>query len=129
MRGGAWTLLLIALPWTWFLLRDAAGPITDVVAIVLPQLALLVAVGAGLVARRCRRALVLAVSTLVAGTVAVVGPWLPADAGAVMGRGVTVAGANVDGLGSPVAALGEISADVVVVLEPSVGVAAELEDA
>lgn len=114
------------MPWTWFGVRDAFGVATDVLAIVLPVVAVLVLVGALLVTYWWRRALVLAVSTLLAGTVAVVAPWLPADAGAVAGPGVTVAGANVARQAQPGGALRMLSADVLVVPELSEGVVARL---
>ena len=76
VRGGFW-LLLAVVPWTWFLLRDELGLVGDVVAIVLPVLAVVAAVVALVVGRQ--RGLVAAVSVLVAGAVAVVGPWTPVD--------------------------------------------------
>lgn len=63
------------------------------------------------------------VSLLLAGAVAVAGPWTPADRGAVApGRGVTVASANVTGLSGTVPALRAASADVLVVVENSTDV-------
>ncbi len=118
---------LAALPWTWFALRDVPSPVVDVAAILLPLLVVAVvvpALGAAL-ARRRATPLVLAVSTLLAGTVAVLGPWRPADAGAVAG-GLVVAGANVDGSGAPLAALRAVDADVWVVGEVSRAVEDEL---
>lgn len=121
-RGVAGVLVLAVVPWTWFVLRDALGPVTDVVAIMLPPIVVLVTIGAALAARRYRRFWALAASGVMVGVVAVVGPWLPQDAGAVGGRGVVVAGANVDGQSRPATELRAISADVLVVLEPSEGI-------
>lgn len=108
-------------------MRDLPLDVVDVLAIVLPLVvaalvgvALLVALRRGLRSR----ALVVAVSTLLAGSVAVLGPWLPADAGAVAGPGVVVAGANVDGRARPLEAILGVDADVWVVGELS----AEVDD-
>jgi hypothetical protein len=68
---------------------------------------------------------VLAASTLLAGTVAVLGPWRPADAGRVQG-GLVVAGANVDGGDRPLTAMRHVDADVWVVGEVSRAVEDEL---
>ncbi len=109
-------LVLAALPWTWFGLRDVLGPPGDVVAILLPVLVGLVTLG--LLARRDRRSLLLAVSVLAFGSAAVVGPWTPADAGPVApGRSVRIAEANVRDSPDPAASLLGVSADVVVVAE------------
>jgi hypothetical protein len=116
------TVLVGALPWLWFAVRDA-GPAADVVAIAMP----LLAAGAGLVAavvalvpgspvRRLRAAL-FGLSALLVGAAAVVGPWLPADAGAVGGRGVGVLSGNVDYQDTPTPAMIDLDADVVVALE------------
>lgn len=124
-RRVAGLLVLAGLPWTWLLLGGALGVVTDVLTIVAPLLLGAVVVGAGLFAFRRpagRRAggAVLAVSTLLMGTVAVVGPWLPADAGAVSPAGaVVVAGANVDDQDAPLDALRTIDADLWVVPELS----------
>jgi hypothetical protein len=91
--------------------------VVDVLAIVLPLVVLAVVGLALLLARGRPRALVLALSTLLAGAVAVAGPWLPADAGPVGGRGVVVAAANVDGQGRPREAIERVEADVWVVPE------------
>lgn len=128
------TAVVAALPWTWFGLRYLPLAVVDVLAILLPLVvvavvvtALGVAVARGtsraaagradVVRRRWVRPLVLALSTLLAGTVAVAGPWLPADAGAVAGRGIVVAGANVDAQSGPREAMAGIDADVWVVAE------------
>lgn len=108
-------------------MRDVPNPAVDVAAILLPLLAgavALVALGAALVRRRLTP-LVLAASTLLAGTVAVLGPWRPADAGRVEG-GLVVAGANVDGGDRPLAAMRTVDADVWVVGEVSRAVEDEL---
>jgi endonuclease/exonuclease/phosphatase (EEP) superfamily protein YafD len=92
-------VLLAVLPWTWFLLRDALGPVTDLLAIVLPTLAVLVALVALVAAwfgRGWRPVLVLAVSTVIAGIVATVLPWVPQDAGTTaQARSVRIAAANI----------------------------------
>lgn len=113
-----------ALPWTWFLLRDVPGPLTDLVAILLPLSAGGVVVAGVLVAvgrpRARVPALAGALSALLVGAVAVVGPWLPADAGQVLAAdGLVVAGANVDGQGGPLEVLRPIDADLWVVPELS----------
>ncbi len=96
-RGAA--LLLAALPWTWFLLRDPLGVLGDVLAILLPVLVAVAFLAGAVAARRSRLWSVPAVSALAFGLAAVVGPWLPADAGAVRpGAGVTVVAANVRAL-------------------------------
>lgn len=111
-------VLLAAVPWTWFLVRDSFGSLTDVLAILLPPVAVLIAVVAVLVGRRWRPALALAVSTLLMVAVAVVGPWLPADPGSVApGRGITIVGANVDQQGESLSTLVDFGADLVVVVE------------
>jgi len=119
-------VLLAILPWTWFLIRDAFGPVTDVIAILLPSLAAAVAVVAVLVAvligRGRRAALALAVSTLLVAAVATVAPWVPRDAGATgPARSVRIAAANIGagelegttdllGLGADVLVISEIGA-------------------
>lgn len=121
--------ILAVLPWTWFAIRDAPlGAFVEVLAIMLPVLAVAVAVAAGVYAyrRRCLPALVLAVSTLAAGAVATVGPWLPHDAGEVGGRGVTIVAANVDGRDGAAETLGALTADVIVVPEVGPDVVAAL---
>lgn len=108
-------------------MRDLPLDAVDVLAIVLPLVVAAVAGLALLVALRRRhrpRALAVAVSTLLAGSVAVLGPWLPADAGAVAGPGVVVAGANVDGRARPLDAIRGVDADVWVIGELS----AEVDD-
>lgn len=121
-RRALGTAVVAALPWTWFGLRHLPLAAVDALAILLP-LVVLAVVGLALLAAVARhrrvRALVLALSTLLAGTVAVAGPWLPADAGVVAGRGVVVAGANVDGRRRPVEALAGVDADIWVVGELS----------
>ena len=92
-------LVLAVLPWSWFLFRDPLGVVGDVMAILLPAL-VAVAFLTGLVAAaRSRLWVVPAASVLAFGLVAVTGPWLPADAGAVRpGAGVRVVAANVRAL-------------------------------
>lgn len=92
-------VLLAVLPWTWFVLRDALGPVTDVVAIVLPTLVVVVAfvvVVAARFGRRWRAALVLATSTVLVGLLATLLPWVPRDAGRTEDHGaVRIAAANI----------------------------------
>ncbi|PVZ03664.1 endonuclease/exonuclease/phosphatase family protein [Actinomycetospora cinnamomea] len=115
-----WALLAV-LPWLWFPLRDPLGLVGDVLAILLPVIAL--AAAATAVVRGRRRGVPSAVSAVLAAAMAVVGPWTPADAGAVRpGAALTVASANVTGLPSTVPALVGASADVLVVVENGPGV-------
>ncbi|MEU4293026.1 endonuclease/exonuclease/phosphatase family protein [Kribbella sp. NPDC026596] len=107
------------LPWNWFLLRDQLGVVTDVVAIVLPMLALVTALLVGFVGRRHKAALAFAVSTLVVAIVATVLPWVPDGVGTVdRSRAFRVAAANIgsgelDGADNLLA----LGADVLVVSE------------
>lgn len=120
--GIAATVLVAALPWLWFALRDA-GPAADVVAIAMPLLAAGVLVVAAVLALvpgspvRRRRAVLFGVSTLLVAVLAVVGPWVPSDTGAVAGSGVRVLGGNVDYQDTPTPAMLALDADVVVVAE------------
>ncbi|QJY47302.1 endonuclease/exonuclease/phosphatase family protein [Pseudonocardia broussonetiae] len=123
-RSGAvaLTVLVAALPWLWFAVRDA-GTAADVVAIAMPLLVagiVLVALVAALVPGsrvRRTRAGVFGLSALLVGVVAVAGPWLPADTGAVAGTGVGVLGGNVDFQDTPTPAMIDVGADVVVAAE------------
>lgn len=113
---------LATLPWTWFPLREVLGVVGDVLAIVLPPfVGVLAAAGvATALWRRQRRWLLPAGSAVLMGVAAVVGPWLPADAGAVVpGQAVTVAGANVRAVPDAADALLALSPDVLVVSELS----------
>jgi hypothetical protein len=106
-------------PWTWFVLRDRLGVVTDVAAIVLPVLAATVAVVVGVLGRRHLAALAFAVSTVLVGAVATVGPWVPHPIGAVdPARAVRIAAANI-GVGELDGAenLLALRADVLVVSE------------
>lgn len=125
-RRVAPVVLLAALPWVWFAVRDVLGVVGDVIAIAIPVLAVSVAVLTLLVSWWWPRALVLGLSALLAGGVAVVGPWVPADRGAVAAPGVTIAGANVDNTLGPAAALRALPADVLVVAELPPGMDDEL---
>jgi hypothetical protein len=122
LGGIAVTVVVAALPWVWFAVRDA-GTAADVVAITMPLLVAGVVVVAAVVALvpgsavRRRRAALFGVSSLLVGVVAVVGPWVPADSGAVGGRGVSVLGGNVDYQDTPTPAMIDLDADVVVVAE------------
>ncbi|MBW0111724.1 endonuclease/exonuclease/phosphatase family protein [Pseudonocardia sp. KRD-182] len=120
--GIALTVLVAALPWLWFALRDT-GTVADVVAIAMPLLvaglvlvAVVVALVPGSRARRTRAA-VFGLSALLVGVVAVAGPWVPADTGAVTGSGVRVLGGNVDFQDTPTPAMIDVDADVVVAAE------------
>jgi endonuclease/exonuclease/phosphatase (EEP) superfamily protein YafD len=111
-------LLLAALPWAWFPLRDVLGVVGDPIAILMPVLVVPIVVAAVAIGRR--RAVLPAVSLLLAGTVAVVAPWTPDDAGPVAaGSAVTVASANVTRMRSTLPALRDVHADVVVIAEDS----------
>ncbi|MDD7937421.1 endonuclease/exonuclease/phosphatase family protein [Actinomycetospora lutea] len=120
-RSSPWLwLLLAALPWAWFPLRDELALVGDVLAIVLPVLAVLAALGALVLSRRRGTwwGLPTAVSVLLAAAVAVVGPWTPQDAGTVRpGAGITVASANVTATTATLPALQASGADVLVVVE------------
>jgi endonuclease/exonuclease/phosphatase (EEP) superfamily protein YafD len=121
----ALVLLVAALPWAWFALRDLLGVVGDTIAIVLPVLVVVAALLAVVVSRRA--GVLVAVSFLAFGTVAVAAPWRPADAGAVRaGSAVTVASANVTGMRSTLPALRAVDADVLVVAENDPAVDAQL---
>jgi len=129
-RRGA-VVALAALPWAWFPLREVSGVVGDVVAIVLPVLVVLLTmlfVGVALLVRRRRRYwTAAALSVLLMGAFAVVGPWLPADAGAVTpGASVRVAGANVQALPDAAGPLLALSPDVLAVAETTPDVDARL---
>ncbi|TQJ06462.1 endonuclease/exonuclease/phosphatase family protein [Kribbella jejuensis] len=121
-RRSVGIVIAALLPWAWFVLRDRLGVVTDVVAIVLPMLALVVAVGVGaygLIGRRRRAAIAFAVSTLLVGVVATFGPWIPHGSGTVdPSRAVRFAAANI-GIGELEGAdtLLGLKADVLVVSE------------
>lgn len=121
-----------AVPWSWFLVRDA-HVVLDTVALGLPVVvALAVAVCLVLAIRRRRLApLVTATSWLVVGLVAVVGPWIPQGGDAPV-VGVRIVAANTYGSRSdPVAVerqLAAQAADVVVLSEPSRALLERLAD-
>ena len=107
------------LPWAWFLVRDRLSVVTDVIAIVLPALAVIVAVLVGVLGRRHKPAVGFAVSTLLVGVVATVLPWMPTGVGTVDRTGaVRIAAANI-GAGELESAdnLLALKADVLVVSE------------
>lgn len=116
--GGVW--VLVALPWSWFALRDVLGVGGDVVAILLPAIVVVLA-GIGILTAGCLRRwrwLLPVASLLAMGTVAVLGPWLPADAGAVApGVATTIVAANVRGSVRPDGSLLARSPDVVSIAE------------
>src|SRR5688572_24589572 len=93
-----WVAVVVAAvaPWTWFAIRNLAA-VFDLVATGLPALSVLAALSlAGYAALRRRRLPVVGVvSCLVAGAVAVVGPWralpLPPPV-----RGIRIVAANVN---------------------------------
>ncbi|MFF0267961.1 endonuclease/exonuclease/phosphatase family protein [Kribbella sp. NPDC004536] len=99
VRRSAGIVIAGLLPWAWFVLRDRLGVVTDVLAIVLPMLTLVVALVAGslgLLGRRRPAALAFAVSTLLVGVVATVTPWIPHGTGTVdESRAVRIAAANI----------------------------------
>jgi hypothetical protein len=107
------------LPWAWFLVRDRLGVVTDVLAILLPVLAVATALVVGLLGRRHRPAVVFAVSTLLVGVVATLLPWIPDGAGTVdRAHAVRIAAANIgsgelDGADNLLA----LGADVLVISE------------
>ena len=112
--------VLGVLPWLWFAFRDQLGTTTNVAAILLPLLGtlLVLVVGTVAVVRRVQAALIFSVSTLIMMTVAVVGPWTPADRGAVAAEsGIRLLAANVADNGDSAPDILAQSADVVVVLE------------
>lgn len=123
---------LAPLPWTWFLLRDQLGVVSDVIAILLPALAAVVA-GVALLPGilRWRPVLVLAVSTVLVAAVATLTPWLPMDTGsAAPGSSITVASANVGpGQTESASTLLGLGADVLVVAELSFRLHKQLEPA
>lgn len=118
-------LAVAAAPWSWFLLRDALGPVGDVIAILAPILvaAIVVALLVQVLRRRERRWLIPAVvSMLLWGTVVVLAPWTPQPTGPVAaGQAVRIAAANVTGLETTAQALLDTSADVLVVSENKPG--------
>ncbi|HET6740681.1 MAG TPA: endonuclease/exonuclease/phosphatase family protein [Kribbella sp.] len=122
VRRSVGIVVAALLPWVWFVLRDRLGVVTDVVAIVLPMLTVVVAAVVGIVAvlgRRRRAALAFAVSTLLVGMVATFGPWIPHGTGTVdPSRAVRFAAANI-GVGELEGAdsLLALKADVLVVSE------------
>lgn len=122
MRRSVGIVIAALLPWVWFVLRDRLGVVTDVAAIVLPLLTVVVAVVVGIVAvlgRRRRAAVAFAVSTLLVGIVATLGPWIPHGTGTVdPSRAVRFAAANI-GVGEIEGAdsLLALKADVLVVSE------------
>ena len=91
-------VVLLLLPWAWFLIRDLLGTVTDVLAIVLPAAAVVVALLVGLIGRRRKAAVAFAISTVLVGVVATVFPWIPTGAGTVdTSRAVRIAAANIGG--------------------------------
>lgn len=123
---------LAALPWAWFALRDSTGGVGDVLAILFPVLmAGLVLFGVGIVCgTRQPWWLVPTGSALLVGLLATLGPWWPADAGAVRpGAGVTLVGANVRESRGPLPVLLQASPDVLVISELSPRVDAALSAA
>jgi endonuclease/exonuclease/phosphatase (EEP) superfamily protein YafD len=94
------------------------GIVGDPIAILLPVLVVITVVAAVAIGRR--RAALPAASLLLAGTVAVVAPWTPADAGSVAaGSAVTLASANITSMTATLPALRAVAADVLVVVEDS----------
>ena len=125
-------LLLAVLPWTWFGWRDAAADLGDMIAILLPLVVVGLVATALAVTTFSRRLcwLLPAASAALFGLTATIGPWLPADAGAVRpGAGISVLGANVRGVRSPLPAVLAEHPDVLVVSEVTESVDARLTDA
>jgi endonuclease/exonuclease/phosphatase (EEP) superfamily protein YafD len=93
------------LPWAWFVVRDWTL-VLDLVATGLPVLFGLVAVGVGVyaAARGQRLLMVGAVSWVVVGVVAVVGPWRPQATPVPVGGGFRVVTANVNSRNPTIAA-------------------------
>jgi endonuclease/exonuclease/phosphatase (EEP) superfamily protein YafD len=110
---------LALLPWTWFACRDVVGTIVTVLAILLPVVVGVAVVPAAVLGvRRWRPALAPALSAAAMAVVAVLGPWTPADQGAVADAGaVRIVGANVADDGDAADRLVGLAADVVVVVE------------
>ena len=125
MRGPSPSRLALAalaalVPWSWFLLRDVLGGAGDVIAILMPAIALLVVCALAVAGIRWRLAWLAAASTLLMTAVAVLSTWLPADTGPVAaGRAITVAAANVDGGTAAIDTVVGLSADVLVISEVS----------
>lgn len=93
-----WVAAVVAVlaPWTWFAIRNLTA-VFDVVATGLPVLSVVAALGLGIFAAVRRRRLLAAgvVSCLVAGAVAVIGPWLAEPVPPPV-RGFRVVAANVN---------------------------------
>ncbi len=118
-RRVLWAAIFAVSIWTWFIWRDWLGAVGDVVAILFVPVVLgLVCFAAG-ASIWWRPALIVAVSAALLGTVAIVGPWTPADSGPVTPDGsITVAGANIGpGDAEAADALLGLDADVLVVSE------------
>jgi endonuclease/exonuclease/phosphatase (EEP) superfamily protein YafD len=94
-RGAVVRALVVAAPWAWFLVRDTSV-VMEIVAIVLPLLAIVAFEALVGFAILWRWLLAPAASVAVFGVVAVLGPWIPHDTGHPA-RGVTIAVANVLG--------------------------------
>ena len=131
LRRALPSVVAAALPWTWFVVRDAAS-LLDVVATGLPAVVAGVAVLA-LAAFALTRRPVFVVATgsvLAMGAVAVFGPWLPAG-GPDPSEPIRVVGVNAyAGSASPVAAADDVRAqspDLVVVVEAPTGMNEALE--
>jgi hypothetical protein len=90
------TVVAGVVPWAWFLVRDRLGVVTDVLAILLPALAVATFLGVGFFGRRHRAAVLFAVSALLVGIVGTVAPWIPHGSGTVdQARAVRIAAANI----------------------------------
>lgn len=113
-------------PWMWFVVRGRTL-VLDVVATGLPVLFLAVAVGIGAVAVARRRPLLVVgvVSWLLAGVVAVVGPWRPQATPVPVGGGFRVVAANVNSknpsIAAAVAGAFEQDGDLVLLIEAGKG--------
>jgi endonuclease/exonuclease/phosphatase (EEP) superfamily protein YafD len=122
LRSRVGVALFVALPWTWFLVRDTA-PFMEVVAVTMPALgaAVLVLLAASAPTRRGRVLVPLAASTAVMVAVAIALPRLPAPGAPPTASILTLGAANVTGdnpLGGDVVdALVSADAEVIVLLE------------
>lgn len=115
-------IALVALPWSWFLVRDLAS-VMEVVAVGLPLLGVASVLGsvAGLISKVARRALPFTLSTILMVTTAVVLPRIPDPGPTPVDRTMRMASANLTGenrlAGEGVMALARSGADVLVLLE------------
>jgi endonuclease/exonuclease/phosphatase (EEP) superfamily protein YafD len=121
-RSRVGVAVFAALPWSWFLVRDAA-PLMEVVAVALPVVgvAAVLLMAVSMWTRRGRSFAVIAISTALMVAVSIVLPRLPQQAPDPTESAITVASANVTGDnplgGEVVETLTNLDADVIVLLE------------